>query len=158
MNDGYYLLIPLPLILSWITTYFTGEIGKKKEYTKAWFQPPGWVFFVVWTLLYGMFGYLLFKTAKDEDYETMGLVIGVLFLTYFWQFLFSYLKKYKLALYNLLAILVLGLILFSRLLYSSTDEGITFAEGSVYIFVPFLAWIIFAMLLSINSKYPSLEK
>lgn len=153
-NDADYVIIFTPLALSWITTYFTGEVGNRRNYERAWFQPPGWVFFVVWTAIYTMFGYLLFKSKRDEDYGTMGIVIGILFLTYLWQYLFSYLKNYTLALYDLLAILVLGLILYSRLVYSATViDNTTFGEGSIYIFAPFLAWIIFAILLSINSKY-----
>lgn len=154
-EDWDYVLIFIPIILSWIVTYLTGRVGKVGEYKKAWFQPPGWVFFVVWTLLYFMLGYLLFKSKRDEDYTTLGMIIGLLFLTYLWQYLFVYLKNYKLAIIDLLAILVLGFILFGRLIQSSNDTNITFGEGSIYIFAPFLGWIIFAMLLSSNTKRSS---
>jgi tryptophan-rich sensory protein len=153
VSDADPVLIVAPMMLSWITTFFTGKIEERHEYIRAWFQPPGWVFFVVWTALYIMFGFLLYQSKREEDYTTMGLVIGVLFLTYLWQYLFSYLKNYKLALYDLLALLIIGWILYVRLNYSPVVDNTTFGEGYIMIYVPFLAWIIFALLLSINTKY-----
>ena len=115
------VLIVTPIILSWIVTFLTGGV-RTYDYQKAWFQPPGWVFGVVWT--------------------------GVLVLTYFWQFLFSYLKNYKLAIWELLLTLILGLILFVRLYDSEVVNNTGFGYGYIMIYVPFLAWIIFAILLS----------
>jgi len=103
----------------------------------------------------------LYQSKREEDYFTMGLVIGVLFLTYLWQFLFSYMKSYKLAIYDLLALLILGGILYTRLNYSPVVDNTTFGEGYIMIYVPFLAWVVFALLLSINTKYykqPSTKK
>lgn len=141
------VLIVTPILFSWITSYFTGGVSSK-DYKKAWFQPPGWVFGLVWTALYVMFGFLLYESKRQSDYFTMGLVIGVLFLTYLWQFIFSYLKNYKLAVIDLLLIFIAGLILFVRLFDSEVVNNSSFGYGYLMIYVPFLAWIIFALLLS----------
>ena len=95
-----------------------------------------------------MFGFLLYESKRQSDYFTMGLVIGVLFLTYSWQFIFSYLKNYKLAVIDLLLIFIAGLILFVRLFDSEVVNNSNFGYGYLMIYVPFLAWIIFALLLS----------
>jgi len=150
-NSADPVLIVTPIILSWITSYLTGGV-RTTMYQKAWFQPPGWVFAVVWTALYVMFGFLLYESKRQEDYFTMGLVIGVLVLTYFWQFLFSYLKNYKLAIWELLVRLILGLILFVRLYDSEVVNNTGFGYRYIMIYVPFLVWIIFAILLS-NQTY-----
>lgn len=146
-NSADPVLIVTPIILSWIVTFLTGGV-RTYDYQKAWFQPPGWVFGIVWTALYVMFGFLLYESKRQEDYFTMGLVIGILTLTYFWQFLFSYLKNYKLAIWELLVTLILGLILFVRLYDSEVVNNTGFGYGYIMIYVPFLAWIIFAILLS----------
>jgi tryptophan-rich sensory protein len=150
------ILIVTPIILSWITSYLTGGVSSN-DYKKAWFQPPGWVFGLVWTALYIMFGFLLYESKRQVDYFTLGLVIGVLFLTYCWQFFFSYLKNYKLAIINLLLIFVAGLILFVRLFDSEVVDNTTFGYGYIMIYAPFLAWIIFALLLS-TQTFPKKSK
>lgn len=150
-SDADPVLIVTPVLLSWLVSYFTGRVSSD-NYQKAWFQPPGWVFGIVWTALYVMFGFLLYESKRQEDYFTLGLVVGILFLTYLWQFLFSYFKNYKLAILDILLIFTLGLILFVRLYYSDVVENTSFGEGYIMIYVPFLAWIIFALLLSSQTR------
>ena len=147
MSKADPILIATPIVLSWIVTFLTGGV-RTYNYQEAWFQPPGWVFGVVWTALYIMFGFLIYESKRQEDYFTMGLVIGVLVLTYFWQFLFSYLKNYKLAIWELLLTLIVGLILFVRLYDSEVVNNTNFGYGYIMIYVPFLAWLFFAILLS----------
>ena len=146
--DG--VLIAVPVLASIITTYFSGAI--KSDRDRAWFQPPGWVFSVVWISLYIMFGFLLYESKRQEEYFTMGLVIGVLFLTYSWQIIYNRLHLIKLALYIIFLTLILGLILFVQLFYSKIVTETKFGEGYIMIYVPFLAWILFALLLSIHGR------
>ena len=146
--DG--VLIAVPMLASFITSYFAGKI--KTEPDRAWFQPPGWVFFVAWTVIYIMFGFLLYESKRQEDYFTLGLVIGILVLTYSWQIIYNRLGLTKLALYVIFLTLILGLILFVQLFYSKIVKDTKFGEGYIMIYVPFLAWILFALLLSIHGR------
>lgn len=158
VSKGDEVLIVTPLVFSWLTTYLTGKVESKEKYKKAWFQPPGWVFFVVWTLLYIMFGFLLFESKRQEDYFTMGLVIAIICLTYLWQYLFSYLRNYKLAFYDLILILLIGVFLYTRLNFSPVVDNTTFGRGYVYIYIPFVVWMVLAILLSVESKYYKIKK
>tara|TARA_R110002110_G_scaffold99220_1_gene253706 strand:+ start:432 stop:875 length:444 start_codon:yes stop_codon:yes gene_type:complete len=140
------VLIVVPLLLSWLSSYLTGMV-KSSGYKSSWFQPPGWVFGVVWTALYIMLGFLLYESKIKEDYDVLSVVVVVMFFTYLWQFVFVTLKKYKLAIFIIFILLVLSLILYVLLDNSNLEE--------VYliVYVPFIAWLIFALLLSANSKY-----
>lgn len=140
------VLIVTPLLISWFTSYITGRVRSTK-YSPAWFQPPGWVFGLVWTALYIMLGFLLYQSKIQKQYDVLILVVIIMFFTYSWQFTFVKFKLYKISIYILLLLLVLSLILYVFLDNSSLEE--------VYlaVYVPFIAWIIFALLLSINTKY-----
>ena len=150
-EDWDPVLIVLPLIVSYFVTFVTGKV-EMSGYEQAWFQPPGFIFFIVWTALYIMFGFLLYESKRQEDYFTLGLVVGVVFLTYLWQFVFVLDKNYELAMFVLLLTLALGLVLFVRLYYSKVVNDTSFGEGYLMIYVPFIAWIIFAMFLSSFTK------
>lgn len=147
------VLIVVPILLSWATSYFFGRTDPYK-YTPAWFQPPGWVFGVVWSLLYVMFGFLLFESKREKEYGVLTLVVVLLFFTYLWQYIFNYRKMYRLAVYNLLVILIISLILYVSLNYSDVVDRTTFGEGYLMVYVPFIAWIIFAIIMSVHTGYP----
>ena len=148
------LLIVTPILLSWTVTYFTGKVQSKK-YKAAWFQPPGWVFGIVWTLLYAMLGVLLYESKRYEDYDVLTLIIILMFFTYLWQYFFSYKKWYRFAIYDLLIILTVSLLLYSALVKSSIVNDSSFGEGYLLIYVPFIAWIVFALILSTHTVYTS---
>ena len=140
------VLIVVPLLLSWLSSYLTGKV-ESSGYKSAWFQPPGWVFGVVWTALYIMIGFLLYESKIKEEYDVLSVVVVIMFFTYLWQFVFVKFRSYKFAMIILLILLVLSLILYVLLDNSDLEE--------VYliVYVPFIAWLIFAMMLSANSKY-----
>ena len=144
MSDPEIALIFTPPVLSLLSSYLFGHVGT--GYQKAWFEPPGYVFGIVWLGLYIMFGFLLYESAKREQYTVLGLVIGTLFLTYAWQYFFSYKKYYKLAVFIIFLTLLIGLELLVELIISNWER--------VYLFtyVPFVAWITFALILSSHTR------
>ena len=148
-TSGDFMLIITPLLLSFLVTGLTGKVGS--GYRKAWFQPPGYVFGVVWTALYIMFGFLLYHGKHIDDKPTIGLVCGTIALTYVWQYFFSYLKDYKTAIFIIFLTLLIGLELLVRLIVMEWEDVY------LYIYVPFISWIIFALLLSAFSGKKKLD-
>ena len=151
------VLIVTPLFLSWITTYVTGS-PEKSRYKKAWFQPPGWIFGVVWTYLYLVLGAVVYESVVQSDYFTFGLTLGVLFLTYTWQFTFSKYRMEKLSIFIIFLTLTLSLILFARLIFSEVVKNSDFGEGYLYIYAPLITWLIFAQLLSSHSRFRTFKQ
>ena len=134
-------LIFTPLILSLITSYFTGKVS-----SKVWFQPPGYVFMIVWTALYIMLGFILYESKEKENYTCLGLVIGALFLTYLWQYFYNYKKYYKVAIFIIFLTLLISLELLAEIILEDWDRVF------IYTYIPFVAWLIFALVLSSHNK------
>jgi translocator protein len=156
-SNADYAIVVAPLLVSWTVSYYIGRMDVYK-YRPAWFQPPGWVFGLVWTALYVMFGFLLMVSKREEDWTTLSLVCVILFFTYLWQYLFNYKKLYKLAMYDLLIILILGFVLFGNLTNAPIVDNTTFGKSYIMVYAPFLAWIIFAIILSSHTVYPKVKK
>lgn len=134
-------LIFTPLILSLITSYFTGKVS-----SKVWFQPPGYVFMIVWTALYIMLGFILYESKEKENYTCLGLVIGALFLTYLWQYFYNYKKYYKVSIFIIFLTLLISLELLAEIILEDWDRVF------IYTYIPFVAWLIFALVLASHNK------
>lgn len=100
--------------------------------------PPGWLFPVVWTILYllmGIASYLVITSGKPDDQALMVYGIQLAF-NFFWSIIFFNLKLYFFALVWL--VLLWMLILKTILLFYQ----ITKPAG--YLMVPYLLWVSFA--------------
>jgi len=89
-----------------------------------------------------MFGFLLFESKRREDYTTLGLVVGTLVLTYSWQYFFVKKRDYKFSMIILLATLIMSFEIFSQLIHQKWENYYLF------VYVPFIAWIFFALLMA----------
>ncbi len=113
--------------------------------SKPAFTPPGWLFGVVWTVLYVLMGvsvYLL-KSSKSYDLETpMQFYYIQLALNFIWVMLFfrfGLLWPAAIALVLLIAAIVLTVLNFYRI-----------NQTSAYLFLPYLVWCLFALILNIT--------
>ena len=71
--------------------------------------------------------------------------------------LFNYKKLYKLALYDLLVILVLAFVLFGYLTNAPIVDNTTFGESYIMVYAPFVEWIMFAIILSTHTAFPKIK-
>jgi tryptophan-rich sensory protein len=134
-------IIFVPLLLSFFSSFFS--CGFDNTVHKPKFQPPGWVFGVVWTLIYLCFGLFLHIIINSKDPQlTPVLILWVinLLINMIWSPLFTCLKEYKIALY-----LILVLLLTNYLLYTLTDN--VYAKCCM---VPYIVWLHVALLLNAN--------
>lgn len=105
--------------------------------------PPGWLFPIVWTILFllmGIAAYLVWM-QNDLDRKTALTLYAVqLGFNFFWTIIFFNLRSYGLALVWLIALWVL-ILLTVRYFYKSTP-----AAG--ILLVPYLLWVTFAAYLN----------
>ena len=107
-------------------------------------SPPGWVFPVVWTILYALMGISAAKIWAAPKSQArsrgMNLFIAQLIVNFFWSPIFFNARAYGLAFWWLLLLwLLVGLMI---LQFRKTDKTAALLQ------IPYLLWLTFAGYLS----------
>ncbi len=133
--------IAIPLAVGGLSGFLTrngAEIFASVD--KPPLSPPGWIFPVVWTVLYVLMGvasYLVLVSGKPARSKTALTVYGIqLFFNFFWSIIFFNLEAYLFAFVWLLmlwVLIVLTAVLFYRI-----------SKKAGYLFVPYILWVTFA--------------
>ncbi len=116
-----------------------------KNFIKPTFFPPGWVFPVVWTILYFLMAvaaYRIWMKGKSGEPVRKALVLygTQLFLNFLWSIVFFRFRLYAIAFLELLILLVF--ILLTAFEFHKTDKL------SAYLMIPYIAWVSFAGVLN----------
>ncbi len=111
------------------------------------FAPPGWLFPVVWTILYLLMGYASYRvlvSGKDEHKVRMALIIygAQLAVNFLWPLVFFGMQWYLAAFIVLLALWVL--ILLTIRVFAEIDEP----AGDLLL--PYILWVTFAAYLNVG--------
>lgn len=123
-----------------LTTSSMEHYGQLKQPPLA---PPGWLFPIVWTILFllmGIAAYLVWMQNDPDRKTALTLYAVQLGFNFFWTIIFFNLRSYGLALVWLIALWVL-ILLTVRYFYKSTP-----AAG--ILLVPYLLWVTFAAYLN----------
>ena len=102
-------------------------------------SPPGWVFPVVWTVLFVLMGiaaYLVWMRDSTGMNGALALYGAQLFFNFFWTLIFFNLQNYALAFFWLLALWLLILLCTLRFFNEVPAAG--------WLMVPYLVWVAFA--------------
>lgn len=109
-------------------------------------SPPGWVFPVVWTILYLMMGYASYLVWSEKECEARPsalLAYAVqLVLNFFWPLFFFGLRAYALAFFWLL--------LLSAAATAATVWFFRCSRRAGWWMIPYLAWLCFAAYLNLG--------
>lgn len=149
MKNIFSLLVCVALCLSvgGVAGYATSTSVANWYVTlnKPFFNPPNWVFAPVWTLLYCLMGvalWAIWHSTHDALWRSHSLVLFFvqLVLNFLWSFLFFGIKSPLLALVDIILLLVvLALTMF-------VSQKI--APKTIWLFLPYFAWVCFAALLN----------
>ncbi len=116
-----------------------------ESFNKPSFSPPGWVFPVVWTILYFLMAiaaYRIWMKGNSSEDVTKALFLYViqLFLNFLWSIIFFRFRLYAIAFLELLLLLVFILL--------TTFEFHKIDKISAYLMIPYIAWVSFAGVLN----------
>lgn len=142
------ICILAPLIVGGISALISGgnmEIFEKIN--KPPISPPGWLFPIVWTVLYILMGiavYLILesKTEKRDIENAVGAYGLQLFFNFFWSIIFFNFELYAFAFIWLAVLLILIIITTVRFVRISKPAG--------YLMIPYIIWVTFAGYLNLS--------
>lgn len=142
------ICIAIPLIVGGVSALISGGgMRAFNELNKPPLSPPGWLFPVVWTLLYVLMGiasYLVLVSGEDEAKVTSALkTYGLqLAFNFFWSIIFFNLESYLFAFIWLVALWILILL--------TMIKFFRIREAAGYLLLPYLAWVTFAGYLNLG--------
>lgn len=107
-------------------------------------SPPGWLFPLVWTILYllmGIASYLVLISGKPNDHALATYDIQLIF-NFFWSIIFFNLKLYLFA--------FIWLVLLWLLILRTIFLFYKISKPAAYLMVPYLLWVTFAGYLNLS--------
>ena len=135
-----FLLIPLSVgAVSGVVS--GGGMDSFSEMVKPPLSPPGWLFPIVWTILFilmGVASYFVASADVDPAQKRVALVFyGVqLFFNFFWSIIFFNLEWYLFA--------FIWLIVLWKLIFITTILFWRISKPAGYLMLPYLVWVTFA--------------
>lgn len=143
------LCLAIPLGVGVLATLLTGNgMRAYAELNRPPLSPPGWVFGVVWTILYLLMGYasyLVWTADADEESKKKALKLygAQLAVNYLWPLVFFGLQ-WRLLAFGILVVLWV-LIYYTIRAFSDIDEK----AGNLML--PYIVWVSFAAYLNLGA-------
>lgn len=139
------ICLVIPLAVGGLASLLTrNSMEMFESLIKPPLAPPGWVFPVVWTILYILMGIASYLVVTSERANNTALTIyGIqLAFNFLWPLIFFNLGMYLAAFIWLIALWLL--ILATRELFGRISEP------AGYLMVPYLLWVLFAGYLNLG--------
>ena len=132
-----FFFVPLALILGGLASSNTSTDIWYQSLLKSELNPPGYVFAIVWPILY-----LLMSISAYRTFEvTKNLFIIQLFFNTIWSWLFFSFHMPVIALMNIWLLIFLNIKLAFQMIKIDKISGI--------IFIPYVVWLLFASYLNL---------
>jgi len=107
-KSALIISILIPLAVGSLSALFSGNMSSYSMFEKPAFSPPGFIFPIVWTVLYilmGISSYLVY-TSNSPYKPNAVLLYGIqLFFNFFWSIIFFGLDLYLFAFIWLIALI-----------------------------------------------------
>lgn len=142
------VFVSVPLIVGALAGLLTmGSMDSFSALNQPPLSPPGWLFPVVWTILYTLMGIASYLTAtsrgSSEDIKSALKFYSLqLVFNFLWSILFFNLEKYLLAFIWLIVLWVLIII--------TTVKFYRLRPVAAYLMIPYIIWVTFAAYLNLG--------
>ena len=139
MNSNLIILVP------WLISVVLTSFPQKKGHSfpeKLHFQPPGYVFAIVWTLLYLLLGlYLKSLLQTKQTSFLLFLFTANMILNYAWMPVVNGYGQVQAGIFMIAAMLCLSGLMFALDTTNSVRRALL---------VPYMVWLLVAMLLNVE--------
>lgn len=141
------IALAIPLAVGGLAALLSGGMADYKALEQPPLSPPGWVFPVVWTVLYLLMGYASYRVytagmSPALTKKALRFYAAQLALNFLWPIVFFGFEWYLAAFVILVALWIL--ILLTLRLFTAIDE----TAGDLLI--PYLLWVTFAGYLNLG--------
>ena len=142
-----WLFLGLPLAVGGLATLLSGGMGNYDSFAQPPLSPPGWVFPVVWTVLYLAMGYASWRVYRKEENPgqrrlSLGLYLAQLLVNFLWPIVFFRYQAF-LAAFGVLIVLWILIVVTMWQFYKSDERA-----GDLLI--AYLLWVTFAGYLNLG--------
>lgn len=133
--------IAIPLVVGGISALLTYKSMQSFEaLNKPPLTPPGWLFPVVWSILFVLMGiasYLVLISQSASSTRTALIFYGVqLFFNFLWSIIFFNFRLYLFAFVWLVALWLL--------IFITTCKFYKISKKAAYLMLPYILWVTFA--------------
>ena len=138
----------IPLAVGAVSSLLTNKAMIQFQYfNKPALSPPGWLFPIVWTLLYLVMGlafYFVLIADKSSEYREKAIWFFVisLFFNFMWSIIFFNMSEFLIAFIWLIA--MLAIIVITTINFFKVDKT------AGYMMLPYIAWTTFAGYLNLG--------
>lgn len=133
------ICLAIPLAVGGLSAFLTRDSMKTFEsINKPILAPPGWLFPVVWTILFilmGIASYLVLTSGKPSASALAIYGIQLVF-NFFWSIIFFNLEMYLFA--------FIWLVVLWLLILKTTTLFYQISKPAGYLMIPYLLWVTFA--------------
>ena len=144
-KSALIISILIPLTVGTMSALFSGNMSSYSILNKPAFSPPGFIFPVVWTILYILMGassYIVYFSNSSNKSKALLLYCIQLFFNFCWSIIFFGLDLFLFAFIWLIALIFIIIIMIRQFLIVN--------PLSAYLQIPYLIWRIFAAYLNFS--------
>ena len=132
-----FIFVIIALILGGLASSNTAEDIWYQELVKSSLNPPGYVFGIVWPILYLLMSIAAFRTFK----ETKNLFLIQLLFNTLWSWLFFAFQMPFVALLDIWLLIYLNIKINLKMFYQDKLSGV--------LFIPYVLWLFFSSYLNL---------
>ncbi|WP_027644095.1 TspO/MBR family protein [Enterocloster clostridioformis] len=144
-KSALIISILIPLAVGSMSALLSGNMSSYSILDKPAFSPPGFIFPIVWTILYillGISSYIVYSSNSPNKPKAL-LIYGIqLFFNFCWSIIFFGLDLYLFAFIWLIALIFIIIIMIRQFYIVS--------PLAAYLQIPYLIWCIFAAYLNFS--------
>ena len=139
------IAIPLLLIGGASALLTMNSMEKYKEINRPALSPPGWIFPVVWTILFilmGIASYIIYESDSPNKAKALTIYVVQLLLNLSWSLVFFNLDQYWISVAIIIAL--------DRLIALNIAFFGSISKVAAFLLLPYMIWALFATYLNIS--------
>lgn len=141
------ICLAIPLAVGGLATLLSGGMGDYRQLNQPPLSPPGWLFPLVWTILYLLMGYASYRvlmSGKDEAAirDALRTYGAQLLLNFLWPIVFFGFEWPLIAFFVLIGLWIL--------IYVTIRKFTALDETAGDLLIPYILWVTFAGYLNLG--------